>query len=46
MERRLREAIEDGLSADRHRTATVKCFPTYVRELPSGTGKGFYKMTG
>jgi hexokinase len=40
MERRLREAIERGLDADRHKTASVKCFPTYVRELPSGTEVG------
>ena len=31
MEKGLREAIEKGLDKD---TATVKCFPTYVRELP------------
>jgi len=36
MERRLREAIVKGLSKDGHNTASVKCFPTYVRELPSG----------
>lgn len=40
MEQRLRDAIEEGLDAKRHATATVKCFPTYVRELPSGTEIG------
>ena len=36
MEKGLREAIEKGLDKEGHKTATVKCFPTYVRELPSG----------
>jgi len=36
MEQRLRSAIEEGLDAQSHKSATVKCFPTYVRELPSG----------
>ena len=36
MEKLLRQAIEQGLDAKGHKTATVKCFPTYVRELPSG----------
>ena len=36
MEKGLREAIEKGLDKKTHETATVKCFPTYVRELPSG----------
>jgi len=36
MEKGLREAIEKGLDKEGHDTATVKCFPTYVRELPSG----------
>lgn len=40
MEQRLREAIEKGLNAKTHKTATVKCFPTYVRELPSGSEVG------
>ena len=36
MERRMREAIERGLDKARHEAASVKCFPTYVRQLPSG----------
>ena len=36
MEKGLRDAIEKGLDKKTHETATVKCFPTYVRELPSG----------
>ena len=36
MEKRMREAIEKGLDKKRHDEASVKCFPTYVRELPSG----------
>ena len=36
MEKRMREAIEKGLDKDRHESASVKCFPTHVRDLPSG----------
>lgn len=36
MEQRMREAIEKGLDKKQHDAASVKCFPTYVRELPSG----------
>lgn len=36
MEQRLRAAIEKGLDKKTHDQASVKCFPTYVRELPSG----------
>ena len=36
MECRLRDAIDQGLSKKKHDQATVKCFPTYVQELPSG----------
>ena len=36
MEQRMRKAIEEGLSKKTHDKATVKCFPTYVQELPSG----------
>ena len=36
MERGLRDAIEKGLDKEGHKDATVKCFPTYVRELPMG----------
>ena len=36
MERKMREAIEKGLKKDTHLESSVKCFPTYVRELPTG----------
>ena len=36
MEKRMRQAIDRGLSKNTHENATVKCFPTYVQELPSG----------
>ena len=36
MEQRMREAIERGLEKRTHAAASVKCFPTYVRQLPSG----------
>ncbi len=40
MEQRLRAAIEKGLHKDTHQFASVKCFPTYVRDLPTGTEFG------
>ena len=36
----MRAAIEKGLGKESHPTSTVKCFPTYVRELPSGCEVG------
>lgn len=30
--------INRGLGKETNREATVKCFPTYVRELPNGEG--------
>ena len=36
MEKRMRQAIDRGLSKKTHENATVKCFPTYVQELPTG----------
>jgi hexokinase len=35
---RLLAEIERGLNKDTNPQATVKCFPTYVRELPNGEG--------
>ncbi|KAF7287537.1 hypothetical protein GWI33_005902 [Rhynchophorus ferrugineus] len=35
-----RENIERGLKKDTHPTSIVKCFPTYVQDLPDGTEKG------
>ena len=40
VEQRLRVAINEGLSKANHGEATVKCFPTYVNELPSGNETG------
>ena len=39
---RMRGAIEKGLGKSSHPTSTVKCFPTYVKELPSGCESGKY----
>ena len=36
----MRQAIDRGLSKKTHDKATVKCFPTYVRQLPSGHEEG------
>ena len=36
VEQRMRAAIGQGLGAATNRRATVKCFPTYVKTLPSG----------
>ena len=40
VEQRLRAGINEGLSKARHNEATVKCFPTYVNELPTGNETG------
>ena len=40
MEKRLRDAIDIGLREKTHADASVKCFPTYVNELPTGTEHG------
>jgi len=40
MEQSLRKEIEKGLASSTHPTASVKCFPTYVEELPSGDEVG------
>ena len=37
IERRMRLAIELGLSADMHDESSVKCLPTFVRRLPTGS---------
>lgn len=41
VEQRMRAAIEQGLGASTNKDASVKCYPTYVRHLPTGeeTGK-------
>ena len=40
VEQQMRHAIKLGLSKEGHADASVKCFPTYVRELPNGTEYG------
>lgn len=40
MERKMRAAIEKGLNRETHDSSTVKCFPTYVRQLPNGEEEG------
>ena len=40
MEQQMREAINMGLKKDQHENAAVKCFPTYVKELPNGKERG------
>ena len=40
LEKRLRGAIEMGLSEKTHHQASVKCFPTYIDELPTGKEDG------
>lgn len=36
--KRLTTAINQGLSKDAHQNATVKCYSTYVTDLPTGKG--------
>jgi hexokinase len=36
----LRDQIEKGLDKSTHDAASVKCYPTYVRQLPSGGESG------
>jgi hexokinase len=36
---RLLEDIQLGLGKDTHASSIVKCFVTYVQDLPNGTGK-------
>lgn len=35
--------IEKGLKKETHPTADIKCFVTYVQELPNGQGKSLHK---
>jgi len=39
MMNRLLEDIQLGLAKDTHPSSIVKCFVTYVQDLPNGTGK-------
>jgi len=36
---RMLTEIVKGLNKETNAEATIKCFPTYVRELPNGEGK-------
>ncbi len=40
VEKRMRLSIEHGLTKRRQSSSSVKCFPTYVRRLPTGEEKG------
>lgn len=40
VEQRMRQAIEKGLNKESHDQASIKCYPTYVRYLPSGHEQG------
>lgn len=37
--KRLFHELQQGLGKETNEEATVKCFPTYVRDLPNGKGK-------
>lgn len=34
----LLQEFNNGLSREKHETATVKMFPTFVRDVPDGSG--------
>ena len=36
LEQKMRDAIKMGLTKEGHEDSSVKCFPTFVRELPNG----------
>lgn len=40
----LNDQLHKGLAKETHPTATTKCFPTYVQDLPQGTGKRIRKI--
>jgi len=42
VEMRLRNAIAKGLDKEQHAKSSVKCYPTYVRKLPTGKEKGSF----
>ena len=35
----LNKELDRGLTKDTNKEATIKCFPTFVQELPNGEGK-------
>jgi len=40
LEQKMRDSIKQGLTKEGHLNSSVKCFPTFVRELPNGQEKG------
>ena len=40
LEQKMRDAIKMGLTKEGHEDSSVKCFPTFVRELPNGKENG------
>lgn len=36
--KRFNSAIAVGLAKQTHESATVKCYPTYIQDLPTGKG--------
>lgn len=40
----LLDNINKGLKKDTHPSAIVKCFPSYVQDLPDGTGNSYYPL--
>ena len=40
LEKKLRDSMEMGLQEKTHNDSSVKCFPTYVEELPTGKEHG------
>ena len=40
LEQKMRDSIKQGLTKEGHQSSSVKCFPTFVRELPNGQEKG------
>merc|ERR1719250_233100 len=47
LEQQMRDSINMGLKREHHEDASVKCFPTYVKELPNGKEQGkFLSLSG
>ena len=40
LEQQMRDSINMGLKRENQEDASVKCFPTYVKELPNGKEQG------
>lgn len=38
----LEREMQKGLTKETHKDAIVKCFTTYVQDLPNGTGMGIF----